>query len=126
MSQDWQALMQMVQGKEIVVTRVEVLHENIALEGQFELPPLVKLSLEDQVFITTFVAVHGSIKEMERLFAISYPTVKARLKKITEQLKRLGFASYELRENEEFILDRLACREITVDEAVKGLLQCSQ
>jgi hypothetical protein len=125
MGQDWQVLTQMVQGKEVVVTRVEVIDADIAVEGRFELPPLIKLSLEDQVFIATFAGVHGSIKEMERLFGISYPTVKARLKKITEQLTRLGFVSQEIRETDESILDRLANREITVDEAVKGLKQCS-
>lgn len=126
MRHDWQVLTEMVQEKEVVVTRVEVVDTNIAVEGKFELPPLVKLSMEDQVFVASFVAVHGSIKEMERLFGISYPTVKARLRKITEQLKQLGFVSQGLIENEETILDRLASREITVDEAVKGLRQCSQ
>ena len=126
MRHDWQDLMQMVQGKEVVVTRVEVVDADIALEGKFELPPLVKLSMEDQVFIASFVAVHGSIKEMERLFGISYPTVKARLRKITEQLKQLGLVSKGLIEKDESILDRLASREITVDEAVKGLRQCSR
>lgn len=126
MRHDWQVLTEMVQEKEVLVTRVEVVDTNIAVEGKFELPPLVKLSMEDQVFVASFVAVHGSIKEMERLFGISYPTVKARLRKITEQLKQLGFVSQGLIENEETILDRLASREITVDEAVKGLRQCSQ
>lgn len=126
MEQDWEVLTRMMQGKEVVVTRVEVVNADIAIEGRFELPPLVKLSMEDQVFIATFVGVHGSIKEMERLFGISYPSVKARLKKITEQLKRLGFVSQELKENDESVLDRLAKREITVDEAVKELKQCSQ
>lgn len=126
MKQEWQTLTQMVQGKEIVVTRVEVVDAGIALEGEFELPPLIKLSIEDQVFIATFVGVHGSIKEMEKLFGISYPTVKARLRKITEQLKKLGFSAQGFIENDETVLDRLANREITVDEAVKELQQCSQ
>ena len=34
----------------------------------------------------TFVQVHGSIKEMERIFGISYPTVKNRLDAIAKQL----------------------------------------
>ena len=125
MGQDWQVLTKMVQGKEIMVTRVEMVDSDIAVEGKFELPPLVKLSMEDQVFIATFVAVHGSIKEMEGLFGISYPTVKARLRKITEQLKQLGFVTQGAAENNESILDQVASREITVDEAVKRLRQCS-
>jgi len=34
-----------------------------------------------------FVRSHGSIKEMERTFGISYPTVKNRLNRISAQLE---------------------------------------
>ena len=66
--------------------RVSLPDSAIAIEGQFEPPVLARLSAEDQVFVMTFVQVHGSIKEMERIFGISYPTVKNRLDAIAEQL----------------------------------------
>lgn len=58
----------------------------VAVEGSFELPPLAQLPSEDQVFVAAFVRSHGSIKEMEKLFGVSYPTIKARLNRIGAQL----------------------------------------
>ena len=49
-------------------------------------PPLARLSGEDQLFLIAFVKSDGSIKEMERIFGISYPTVKNRLNRIAAQL----------------------------------------
>ena len=69
-----------------MVERVSLPDSDIAIEGQFEPPILSRLSAEDQVFVMAFVQVHGSIKEMERIFGISYPTVKNRLDAIAEQL----------------------------------------
>ena len=51
--------------------------------GRFELPPLAQLPFEEQVFVAAFVKSHGSIKEMERLFGVSYPTIKNRLNRIS-------------------------------------------
>ena len=42
---------------------------------------------EDQVFVAAFLKSHGSIKEMEQVFGVSYPTVKARLNRIAGQLE---------------------------------------
>ena len=125
MGKDWQFLKQMTQDQEVVVTRVEVKNSDIALEGKFELPPIAKLNEDDQVFIAAFIEVHGSIKEMERLFNISYPTVKARLRKITEKLKNFGLIAQRTEENNKSVLDRLANREITVEEALVRLGECS-
>lgn len=126
MTQGWQVLDQMIQGKDVVVTRVEMAENGIALEGRFELPPLAKLSADDQVFIAAFVGAHGSIKEMERLFGVSYPTIKARLRRITEQLAGLGLVAAAPVASDASILDRVANRELTVDEAVEELKQCSR
>ena len=83
-STDWQELTQLTRGQRIVVERIRIVDKNIAIEGSFELPQLARLGLEDQVFITAFVRSHGSIKEMERIFGVSYPTIKSRLTRIAE------------------------------------------
>ena len=36
------------------------------------------------MFVTAFVRSHGSIKEMEQVFGVSYPTIKARLNRIAD------------------------------------------
>ncbi len=84
---DWQELTKLTQGQTIVVERVRLTEKDIAIEGRFELPQLARLSLEDQVFITAFVRSHGSIKEMEQVFGVSYPTIKSRLTRIARSLE---------------------------------------
>ncbi len=86
MSQDWQALTRLSGGRPLQVERVRLTDADIAIEGRFELPPLAQLPAEDQVFVAAFVRAHGSIKEMEKLFGVSYPTIKNRLNRIGASL----------------------------------------
>ena len=82
--QEWQQLTDLTQNKEIVIERIKLVDSGINIEGSFELPPLAKLSMEDQVFVAAFVKRHGSIKEMEKLFGVSYPSIKNRLNRISK------------------------------------------
>ena len=84
---NWKELTDLTKGARIAVERVSLPDSDIAIEGQFEPPVLACLSAEDQVFVMAFVRVHGSLKEMERIFGISYPTVKNRLDAIAEQFQ---------------------------------------
>src|SRR5215475_3993293 len=83
---DWQDLTGLTAGRAFVIERVRLADRDIAIEGAWALPELARLSAEDQVFVAAFVRSHGSIKEMEQVFGVSYPTVKARLNRISEQL----------------------------------------
>src|SRR5215510_2865001 len=86
MAKDWQALTKLTDGDPVVVERVRLADSGVRLEGEFELPPLARLAAEDQVFVAAFVRCHGSIKQMEQFFGVSYPTIKNRLNRIGEQL----------------------------------------
>src|ERR1700752_356739 len=86
-TRDWKELGRLSDGARMVVERVRLPEQGIAIEGSFELPALAQLSADDQVFVAAFVRSHGSIKEMERLFGVSYPTVKARLNRIAASLE---------------------------------------
>ena len=90
---------------------------NVLLQGEFELSPLAGLPLEDQLFVVAFVRHHGSIKRMEGLFGISYPTVKNRLNAISAELDR----SFDTPSPTEQVLDLLERGEITVDEALERM-----
>jgi len=114
----WPELTQLTQGQPIVVERVRLAGKPIVIEGQFELPQLARLNLEDQVFITAFVRCHGSIKEMEQIFGISYPTVKSRLNRIAASLE---FVDTDPSPSKAEILDRLKRGEITAQEAIREL-----
>lgn len=117
-AKDWQELTQLTQGQPIVVERVCIPAKNIAIEGRFELPQLARLTLEDQVFVTAFVRCHGSIKEMERIFGVSYPTIKSRLTRIANSLE---FVDTNPEPSRSEILDRLKRGEISAQDAIREL-----
>ena len=81
-AKDWQALTKLTGGSRFQIERVRLVDEDIAIEGRFDLPPLASLTAEDQVFVAAFVRCHGSIKQMEKFFGVSYPTIKNRLNRI--------------------------------------------
>ncbi len=117
-TQDWQALSELVKGRPIVVERVRLTESGVAVEGAFELPRLAQLSAEDQVFVAAFVRSHGSIKEMEQVFGVSYPTVKARLNRIAASLE---FVEVDPAPARAEVLERLARGEIDAEAAIAEL-----
>ena len=118
---DWRDLTRLSGGSRVVVERVSLPDMGIAVEGSFELPMLARLPLEDQVFIAAFVKSHGSIKEMERLFGVSYPTVKSRLNRLSERLDPELSIRAEPASPHSEILDRLESGTMTVRQAVEAL-----
>jgi hypothetical protein len=122
MIKDWAELTRLTGGAEITVERVRLGNSGIAIEGEFSLPALARLSGEDQIFIMAFVGVHGSLKDMERLFGISYPTVKNRLERLTSQLKMVEFGPAPAGENtKDEVLALLEKGEIDAEEALRRL-----
>ena len=115
---DWQELTQLTQGQPIVVERVRFVANDVAIEGRFELPQLARLAMEDQVFVTAFVRSHGSIKEMEQTFGVSYPTIKARLNRISNSLE---FVEHNPTPSRLEVLDRLSRGEINAQQAIAEL-----
>jgi hypothetical protein len=115
---DWSTLTQITQGQPIVVERIRLTEKDIVVEGCFELPQLAQLSLEDQVFITAFVRSHGSIKEMEKVFGVSYPTIKARLTRIANNLEFVDTVPASPRVE---VLDKLQRGEISAEDAIREL-----
>ena len=102
----------------MIVERVRLAEKDIAIEGAFELPQLARLTLEDQVFVTAFVRCHGSIKEMEQIFGVSYPTIKSRLTRIANSLE---FVETNPGPSRTEILERLKRGEITAQDAIRAL-----
>ena len=118
---DWKELTKMTQGAPLLVERVKLGSSGVRIEGSFELPVLAQLSDEDQVFIAQFVRSHGSIKEMERLFAVSYPTIKGRLNKISEQIGGTLAVETNPTPSRSEILGQLERGEISAREAAEAL-----
>lgn len=122
MRNEWHELTDLTGEKEFVITSVRLVKSGVVIEGEFELPPLARLRYEDQVFLSEFVRSHGSIKDMERAFGISYPTVKNRLNRISEQLRLVAVETTSAVDGED-VLAMLERGEITADEATRRLLR---
>jgi len=118
MTQDWFELIKFTHNEDFVIERVRLKQKDITVEGTFELPPLSRLSNDDQIFIIAFLKTHGNIRDMEKLFGISYPSVKNRLNKISQQLQ---FVEVNPPSERNEILDLLSSGDITVEEALKKL-----
>jgi len=125
MTLDWQALTKLTGGARLEIERVRLPEQGVSIDGRFDLPPLAQLTAEDQVFVAAFVRCHGSIKQMEKYFGVSYPTIKNRLNKIGSQL---SFVEIEQGPDTEppapgttTTLDRLSRGELTVAQALEQL-----
>lgn len=104
--------------KPLKIARMTCTSCSLAVEGDFEVSPLGKLSVEDQAFVIAFVRHHGSIKKMESLFGISYPTVKNRLNAISAALDR----NFQAPSPNAYVLEQLSRGELSVDEALERLV----
>jgi hypothetical protein len=128
----WKDLTKLTQGAAFIVERVRLPETGVAIEGEFEPPPLAQLTEEDQIFVAAFVRCHGSIKQMEKFFGVSYPTIKNRLNRVGELLP---FAEIETADEAEStpearpsssanardLLTRLERGEISVQQVLAGL-----
>jgi hypothetical protein len=125
MVRDWIELSKLVGQARVEIERVRLVDTGVAIEGPFTLPPLAQLSAEDQVFVAAFVRCHGSIKQMEKYFGVSYPTIKNRLNRIGSQLSFVeieqGDEGESARPTRSEVLDRLARGELTVAQALEQL-----
>jgi len=117
-----------------VPTECPVCHDNLlvtglacrncgtALEGRFSMGRLFQLTPEQLHFVEVFLRCEGKINRVQEELGLSYPTVRSRL---VEVIQALGFEVGEEREADEEqrqeILERLARREISSEEAFRLL-----
>jgi len=90
----------------------------MVVEGNFEVSPLARLSVDDQAFVIAFVRHHGSLKKMESLFDISYPTVKNRLNAISAALDK----NFQAPSPNLYVLEQVSRGELSVEEALERLV----
>ncbi len=126
MTLDWRKLTELTGGQDFTIERVRTVDDGIAIEGDFAPPPLARLGADDQAFVAAFVHCHGSIKQMERWFGVSYPTIKGRLNRIAELLDFAEVVEMktplpERAPDRAGVLDRLEMGEISAEEALAEL-----
>ena len=115
---DWQQLTDLTRNKEISIERVKIVESGITIDGGFELPPLAQLSMEDQIFVAAFVKSHGSIKDMEALYGVSYPSIKNRLNRIS---RAFDFIDIDPADPAGDVLEDLEKGNISFDQALEAL-----
>ena len=60
-----------------------------SVHGDYLLPALSLLGSEDRQFALAFILRSGSLKEMARLYGVSYPTVRNRLDDLIARLSAI-------------------------------------
>lgn len=105
-------------GSKIYITEFCCEKCSTLIKGKFQLSPFDCLDDAEIEFVKIFLASGGSIKEMEKVLNISYPTVKSRLEAI---VNKMGISDYdfEAKNKKMEILEKLERNEITAQDAVK-------
>lgn len=89
----------------------------LRLEGRFELSPLAMLSSEDQALVIIFLRSYGSIKKIQEILGVSYPTARLRLERLIERINEAMTAPSAI----EAVVDRLHRGEISIADALEQL-----
>lgn len=108
-----------VSGGELIVTRLECPESGILIEGQFSLGWIGRLSAEQLEFVELMVKNRGNIQKLAAELEIAYNTARARLDEIVTALG--GTPESDGRPDRRQVLDRLAAKEISVEDAMRLL-----
>jgi hypothetical protein len=108
-----------VSGNELIVTRLESPQSGIVIEGQFSLGWIGRLTREQLDFVELLVKNRGNIQKLAQDLDIAYNTARSRLDEIVTALG--GAPEGDGRADRRIVLDRLAAKEISVEEAMRML-----
>ena len=112
---------------ELAVTRLRCRSCGTTLEGDFSVGRFARLDRDQLGLLESFLRSRGNLREMERELGISYPTVRSRVEAL---VRSLGFGprtdeddttTGEPVPSREEILERLARREISAEEAAQAI-----
>ncbi len=90
---------------------------DLKLEGTFEVSPLAQLPSEDQALVIAFIRSYGSIKKLQDILGVSYPTARARLDRVLDKLN----LTMSVPVSRDLVIEKLEKGEIDVDEALEQL-----
>ncbi len=106
-----------VSGGELIVTRLECPDSGIVVEGQFSLGWIGRLTREQLEFVEMLVKFRGNIQKLAAELDVAYNTARSRLDEIVTALG--GSPENDGRADRRAILDRLAAKEISVEDAMR-------
>jgi hypothetical protein len=108
-----------VSGNELIVTRLESPQSGIVIKGQFSLGWIGRLTREQLDFVELLVKNRGNIQKLAQELDVAYNTARSRLDEIVTALG--GAPEGDGRADRRLVLDRLAAKEISVEEAMQML-----
>jgi hypothetical protein len=108
-----------VSGNELIVTRLESPQSGIVIEGQFSLGWIGRLTREQLDFVELLVKNRGNIQKLAQDLDIAYNTARSRLDEIVTALG--GAPEGNGRADRRIVLDRVAAKEISVEDALRLL-----
>jgi len=116
---------------ELAVTRLRCTSCGTTLEGEFSVGRFARLSRDQMALLESFLRSRGNLRDIERELGISYPTVRARVEAL---VRALGFGPRSdddaaatdgdtptEPDSREAILERLARREISAEDAAVAI-----
>src|SRR6266550_1952942 len=108
-----------VTGEELIVTRLECPTSGVAIEGRFSLGWIGRLTREQLDFVELLVKYRRNVQRLAAEMNVAYNTARSRLDEIVDALG--GTLDNDNRVDRRTILDRLAAKEISVEEAMRQL-----
>lgn len=123
---------------ELAVTRLHCSECGTTLEGTFSVGRFGRLHRDQLALLESFLRSRGNLREMERELGLSYPTIRGRVDALVKALGLGGPIEDQEASEPEFpessgtdetsagahrraVLERLARREISADEAAAAL-----
>lgn len=122
---------------ELTITRLHCRSCGTALEGEFGPGRFGRLDRDQLSLLESFLRSRGNLKELERELGISYPTVRARVDSLVRALglgdastatedepvddETQTDASIDVAAERRDILERLARKELSADDAAAAL-----
>lgn len=108
-----------VSGNELIVTRLECPESGVVIEGRFSLGWIGRLTREQLDFVEMLVKYRGNIQKLAMEMNVAYNTARSRLDEIVSALG--GTPEADGRVDRRAILDQLAAKQISVEDAMKLL-----
>lgn len=104
---------------DLLITRLVCRNCGTALEGRFTMGRLAQLTPDQLHFVEVFLRCEGKITRVQEELGLSYPTVRSRLEEVIRALGyEVGKDQADLEERRREVLERLARKEISAEEAL--------
>jgi len=104
-------------GGKLYVSELSCFNCDAKIRAEFEIPPFSRLDDDEREFLMIFLRSRGSLRDVQRELALSYPTVRSRLDAL---LAKMGIVTARASHEEiSDVLDKLESGELSAEDAVK-------